>query len=225
MALQRAATATGLAIGAFALLLRLVLSFIDGAAAGTPMPLTIVGYLSYYTILTNLFLVLIYLSEFTTAGGLRWFRSQTVRVMMAGVIVLVMVFYHVMLSGLWAPEGWHKLADVLLHYAAPVFYVLWWWIFADHGEARVRKIPAMLVPSLVYAIYTLLRGAIIGTYPYPIFEAGRLGYPQVLINIAVVAVALVVLFLLFILSDRHLARSAPLAMARADGDIEDKAQR
>lgn len=219
MGLERAATTIGLAIGAFALVLRIVLSFIDGAAAGT-MPLwTVVGYLSFFTILTNLFLVLIYLSDVTTtAGWLGWFREQTTRTMMAGLMVLVMVFYHVMLSGLWAPEGWYKAADVLLHYVTPIFYVLWWWIFSDHGQVRMRNIPMMLVPSLAYVIYTLVRGAIIGTYPYPIFEAGRLGYPQVLINTAVVALALVVLFAVFIRADRYLARSAPAAVAEASKD-------
>jgi hypothetical protein len=210
MALERAATAIGLAIGAFALLLRIVLSLIDGASAGTPFVWTIVGYLSFYTILTNLFLVLIYLSDLTKAPRLGWFREQTTRTMMAGVILLVMVFYHVMLSGLWSPEGWHKVADVLLHYVTPVFFLLWWWIFSEHGGVRMRDIPIMLLPSLVYVIYTLVRGAMIGTYPYPIFEVGQLGYPQVLVNIAVVAVALVMLFALFIFADRYLARSTPL---------------
>jgi len=210
MTLERAATTIGLALGAFALLLRIVLSFIDGASAGTPFVWTIVAYFSFYTILTNLFLVLIYLSDLTKAPRLGWFREQTTRTMMAGVIVLVMMFYHVMLSGLWSPEGWHKVADVLLHYVTPVFYVLWWWIFSEHGGVRMRDIPIMLLPSLVYVIYTLLRGAMIGTYPYPIFEVGRLGYPQVLLNTVLVGIGLVVLLALFVLADRYLARAAPV---------------
>jgi hypothetical protein len=210
MALERAATAIGLGIGLLALLLRLTLSLVDGAAAGTPPAWTLVNYLSYYTILTNLLLVLIYLSDLTKARWLGWFRAPATRAMMAGVIILVMVFYHVLLSGLWSPQGLDKVADVLLHYVTPVFFVLWWWIFDEHGGVRMRDIPKMLVPSLAYVIYTLVRGAMIGTYPYPIFEVGRLGYPQVLVNTAVVAFALVVLFTLFIFADRYLARSTPL---------------
>lgn len=210
MALERAATATGLGVGLLALLLRLTLSLIDGAAAGTPPVWTLIGYLSYYTILTNLLLVLIYLSDLTKARWLDWFRAPATRTMMAGVIILVMVFYHVLLSGLWSPQGLSKVADVLLHYVTPVFFVLWWWIFDEHGGVRMRDIPKMLVPSLAYVIYTLLRGAMIGTYPYTILEVGRLGYPQVLVNIAVVALALIVLFALFIFADRYLARSTPL---------------
>jgi hypothetical protein len=210
MALERAATAIGLGVGLLALLLRLTLSFIDGAAAGSPPAWTLIGYLSYYTILTNLMLVLIYAAHLSKAAWLNWFRAPATRTMMAGVIILVMVFYHVLLSGLWSPQGLHKVADVLLHYATPVFYVLWWWIFDEHGAVRMRDIPKMLVPSLAYVIYTLGRGAMIGTYPYPIFEVGRLGYPQVLVNIAVVAIALVVLFAIFIFADRYLARSTPL---------------
>lgn len=166
----------------------------------------LVHFFTYFTILTNLMLVTIYLSELVDWRWLGWWRTSVTRGMMAGAIVLVMVFYHFLLAGLWAPEGWGKASDIALHYVAPVLYVLWWLLFQPKGDLRFQHIPLMLLPVAIWLAWAMARGAVTGEYPYPILEANRLGYAQVALNCLAVLAALVALFGVVIGLDRTVKR-------------------
>lgn len=169
----------------------------------------LVHFFTYFTILTNLMLVTIYLSELVDWRWLGWWRQPVTRGMMVGAIVLVMVFYHFLLSGLWAPEGVAKAADVTLHYVVPILYVLWWLLFQPKGSLRFGHVPLMLLPIAIWLAWAMVRGAVVGEYPYPILEANKLGYAQVALNCLMVLAALVVLFTVVIGLDRTVKRPQP----------------
>lgn len=169
----------------------------------------LVHFFTYFTILTNLMLVTIYLSELVDWRWLGWWRQPVTRGMMVGAIVLVMVFYHFLLSGLWAPEGVAKAADVTLHYVVPILYVLWWLLFQPKGSLRFGHVPLMLLPIAIWLAWAMVRGAVVGEYPYPILEANKLGYAQVALNCLMVLAALVVLFAVVIGLDRTVKRPQP----------------
>jgi len=207
---QRVLTLVGFLIGAVGLVLQFAISIPASLSAGRNLADALITFFTYYTILTNLALVLIYLSDLSKARWLGWFRSARTRGMMAGAILLVMLFYHALLASLWSPEGVAWVADTILHYVTPIFYIIWWWIFADHGRLAWRDVPLMLVPSLIYIIWVLMRGAIVAEYPYPVFNVTDLGYPQVLVNIVIVAIVLAVFFACTLAADRYLARSSTI---------------
>ncbi|WIJ26704.1 Pr6Pr family membrane protein [Devosia sp. RR2S18] len=195
----------GLVIGAAALVLQFMLS-VPATADSRGLPFALLSFFSFFTILSNLTLVLIYLSELTSHRWLEWFRHPVTRAMMVAVMGLVTIFYHLLLSGLWQPEGLYLIADRLLHYATTLIYWLWWWRFVPHGRVDWRDLPTMLLPTLVYFGYILLRGAFLNEYPYPILEVGRLGYATVLLNGLIVALGLAVLCAVTIAFDKLLAR-------------------
>lgn len=207
---QRVLTLVGFLIGAVGLVLQFAISIPASLSAGRNLADALITFFTYYTILTNLALVLIYLSDLIKARWLGWFRSARTRGMMAGAILLVMLFYHALLASLWSPEGVAWMADTILHYLTSIFYIIWWWIFADHGKLAWRDVPLMLVPSLLYIIWVLVRGAIVAEYPYPVFNVTDLGYPQVLVNIVIVAIVLAVFFACTLAADRYLARSSTI---------------
>jgi hypothetical protein len=194
MPLRRSAVIAGFAIGSAALILQFALTIPLRISNGDTLIGALIFYFTFFTILTNLALVLIYLSELVSARWLGWFRSSTTRGMMVGAITLVMMFYHFVLAGIWDPEGWFKVADVTLHYVTPIYYALWWLLFQPHGGLGMRDLPAMSLPPVVYLAWALLRGALINEYPYPILEANKLGYPQVALNVALVLIGLIVLY-------------------------------
>lgn len=97
-------------------------------------------------------------------------------------IAFVGLSYHFLLSKTWNPQGAHKLADVLLHYVIPILYVLYWWL--DYSKMALRWVHPLfwsLYPTL-YLVYTLIRGNILGSYPYPFIDAADLGYGRTLLN-------------------------------------------
>jgi len=196
----------GLIIGGAALLLQISLTIPARLGNGDTLFGAVIFFFTFYTILTNIMLVLIYVSDLWPRESLRWWRSPVTRGMMAATILLVGLFYHFFLAGTWNPQGWFKVADVALHYVTPIFYLLWWVIFTWHGKLKFNDIPIMLLPSTIWLIYALIRGAIITEYPYPILEAHKLGYGQVAINVLAVLVAVTILCAIVVAIDRALAR-------------------
>jgi hypothetical protein len=200
------ATWIGLLLGAAALLLQFAITIPARLAAGDTLFGALVFFFSFFTILTNLTLVLIYASELWPRQGLSWFRRPVTRGMMVALIVLVALFYHFLLAATWAPQGLAKVADVGLHYVTPVVYVAWWVLFMRHGVLRWAAIPAMLLPPTIYLVYVMARGALIGAYPYAILEANRIGYDGVALNVLMVLVGLTALCVLVVAIDRALLR-------------------
>ena len=207
--MKAALTWAGLLIGAGALLLQFVLTLNLRLATGDSLVGTLVFFFTFFTILTNIMLVPIYLSEVAGAGWLGWWRSPVTRAMMAGAIALVGIFNHLVLAELQDLTGLSLLADTLLHYVTPALFVLWWLLFQPKGKLRLADIPAMLLPTLIWLVWAMLRGAVIGQYPYPILDAGKLGYGAVAINCLFVFIGLVVIYLVVLALDRALTGRMP----------------
>nr|WP_246349468.1 Pr6Pr family membrane protein [Devosia subaequoris] len=170
------------------------------------LPAALVQFFSFFTILTNIAITLIYLSALAGWSWLNWFRTPKTRAMMTGVMMLVMIFYHVLLRPVWEPQGLFLVCDYLLHYATPILFALWWGLTQRHGTVDYPDAPSMLVPPLIYLAYVMARGALTNAYPYPTLNAFELGYGQVAINVVLVAVGLSILYLITIGIDRALAR-------------------
>lgn len=204
--MRQAASWVGFVIGAGALILQLALTIGLRLKAGDNIAGALAFYFTFFTILTNLALVLIYASELWPRAWLGWFRQPVTRGMMAAAITLVMVFYHVILAETWDPQGLSLVCDVALHYVTPTLYVLWWLLLARHGRLQWSDIPTMLLPPTIYLIVAMLRGTIVGEYPYPILEADRIGYGMVALNVVVVLVGLSALCAIVVGIDRLLTR-------------------
>lgn len=204
--LNRALTWTGLVLGLVALGLQFSISIPAYMANGMGLPEALVQFFSFFTILTNIAITLIYLSALADWSWLNWFRAPKTRAMMTGVMLLVMIFYHVLLRPIWQPEGLFLVCDYLLHYAAPILFALWWGVTQKHGTIDYADAPVMLVPPLIYLAYVMARGALTNAYPYPTLNAFELGYGQVALNVVMVALGLSILYLITIGIDRALAQ-------------------
>ena len=204
--MKRAATWIGLMIGAAALILQFAITIPARLNAGDNIFGAVIFYFTFFTILTNLGLVLTYASELWPRAGLNWFRRPATRGMMVATIILVMGFYHFVLAATWDPQGLFLVADVALHYVTPAYFVAWWALFTWHGKLKFGEIPTMLLPPVIYLVYAMLRGAIAGEYPYPVLEANRIGYGPVAINVFFLLIGLSVLCAIVVAVDRALSR-------------------
>ena len=205
---RRTLTWLGLLLGAAGLVLQFGLSMQLGLSRGRDIPGALGHFFSFYTILTNIALVLIYLSEVTPARSLAVFRLPLVRGMMAANIALVGLYVFFVLRHLNVLEGLFLLADIVLHYVTPVVYVAWW-LLGPHGQLRFGNLPRMLAPTLAYFAYIMLRGLWVQQYPYPILNAIELGYAQVALNAVYMSVALGLLMAIVVGVDGLLGRTRP----------------
>lgn len=200
----------GLGFGAGGLILQFVLSYQGAMANGRDIPGFLGHFFTFYTILTNIALVLIYLSELSAAAWLALFRQPLVRGLMAASIALVGLYVFLVLRHFNPLEGPLLLADTLLHYLCPVLYLLWW-LLQPHGALRWQELPLMLAPTFVYFLYAMARGLWVQEYPYPILNAIKLGYGQVGINALTMTAGLTVLCAVVILLDQFLSRQSRTA--------------
>lgn len=198
----------GLLFGGGGLVLQFVIAMQSYLDSGRDIPGALGTFFAFYTILTNIVLVLIYLSEVTPTRWLELFRHPVLRAMMAANIALVMLFVYFVLSKLYAFEGLPELADRILHYLTPLLYILWWLVGQRHGALKWANLPIMLLPTLVYFIYIMARGAWVQEYPYPILNVLQLGYGQVLLNALYMCIGLAVLCAIVIALDILLARQS-----------------
>jgi hypothetical protein len=118
-----------------------------------------------------------------TAWG-RFFRSPSMQAGTAVYIAIVGMVYRLLLRQLWNPQGAQWVADVLLHDAIPVGYVLYWLLFAPRAGLRWKDALDWLVYPAVYLVYILARGAVSRVYPYPFVDVNVLGYGGVLVRAA-----------------------------------------
>ena len=91
-------------------------------------------------------------------------------------IAFVALSYHFLLRNTWNPQGVQLVADVVLHYAVPVTYVIYWGVESATRLLRWSEPLAWSVYPTVYLIYALIRGSVVGSYPYPFIDSVRLGY-------------------------------------------------
>lgn len=196
----------GLGFGVAGLVLQFTISMQSMLGSGRDLPGALGHFFAYYTILTNLVLVLIYLSEVAPNRWLDIFRNPVTRGIMAANIALVGLYVYFVLRHLAVLEGLFLLADNILHYVCPLLYVLWWMVGQPHGRLNWGNLPVMLAPTLVYFIYAMARGAWVLEYPYPILNAIELGYGQVALNALGMTAGLALLCLAVIGLDKSLAR-------------------
>ncbi len=175
------------------------------------LPDVFLYFWTYFTHLTNLWLVLTHLAVLSGVAWLGFFRRPVMLLSAATFILLVMLFYHFMLAPYYQLEGGLMVASYLLHYVAPVIYLVWWVVGAPHGVLTARHVPLALLPGVAYIAWVLLRGAVVNEYPYDILDVSKSGYGGVAVGVAALLVAVAIFAAIFVLVDRWLGRRVPQA--------------
>ncbi|MGQ0738405.1 MAG: Pr6Pr family membrane protein [Bacteroidota bacterium] len=177
----------------FALVLQLYIMLENGTAAGIRPIASVVNFLSFFTILSNILvaacLTVMLLAPSSLPG--RFYSKTTVQSAIALYIFIVGLVYNLVLRNIWSPTGWQLVADNLLHVAVPVLYVLYWFFFTPKNVLQWKNLLLWLVFPALYLVYSLVRGAVTGWYPYPFVHADNLGYGKVTVNSMLVLVAFV----------------------------------
>jgi hypothetical protein len=188
------------ALAWFAVLLQLFLTLHSNIENGKGAFAGLVSFLGYFTILTNL-LVCISLAlpplAPSSAPG-RFFARSDVTAGVTTSIVFVSLAYHFLLRNVWHPQGLQLLADILLHYAMPGLFLLYWWFNFPKGALRWTYPVIWGVYPTVYLIYVLIRGAFIGNYPYGFIDPLAIGYERMMINAVGLLIAFIALGLILV---------------------------
>ena len=186
------------------LAIQLYLIFFARLSVGASLLGGLVSFFSYFTVLTNTLVATVLTCAVTPrdSAARRWFLQPWVSSGVAVSIAVVGLAYSILLRHLWHPEGWQFIADELLHDVMPLLFLGYWWCCVPKGTLRLWHLPLWLIYPLVYFIYALLRGHLLGAYAYPFIDVAVLGYPQVFVNAGGILVGFVLIGLLIIGVDR-----------------------
>lgn len=194
---------------AVALVIQVPLSAaVDDGYFGSPLYRGL-NVFAFFTIQSNLLVALSAL--LTTSDPDRdTVLRRVLRLTSLVAITVTGVVYHAVLAGLQDLRGWGYLADLLVHSVVPMLAVLGWVLFGPRGRTGWRVVLLSAVFPVLWLVFTLVRGPLVGGFwPYPFVDVDELGWAQVLLNCAAVAVLFLGLAALAHLADRALGRGAP----------------
>ena len=154
---------------------------VTNGTTGGQAATTIWIILGYFTILTNVLVLATHAMQLLQGrfANPQWLGGLTLWIVIVGVI------YHLLLAGLWQPEGLLWWADFLLHTVSPVLSVLWWLILAPRVKLPWITAAQWLVWPIAYTVYALTRGLLTNHYPYPFMDMNVLTPAQMALNAVV----------------------------------------
>jgi hypothetical protein len=175
------------------ILLAIVVAVQSTRDAGTFNP---TRFFAYFTIQSNLIGV-VAMGWLIATGGRP--RSRGLELLRGAAAVYLTVTFFVVIVLLSDVDVSLELAwvDVVLHKLFPIVVVADWLIDPPMIRLGVRDALIWLVYPIVWAMLTVIRGAIDGWYPYPFLDPANGGYGQVAVTIVSIAIGFVVLALLF----------------------------
>ena len=185
-------------------LLQLVLSAGLAIQQGRAPLAGVLDAVCYYTVLTNLLVAVVSTARASRRNS--WLGAPGALAAVAVYIFVVGLIYSLLLRATWAPTGLQKAADVLLHDAVPVLYVLWWLTGARKGSLRWRQPLHWLAYPFAYCLFSVLLGEATGRYLYPFTNVAQLGWGTVGRNAVLIFALCWILGLIAVFVDRQFAR-------------------
>lgn len=173
------------------------------------VPDALIKFFSYFTILTNLLVAMHYsVIVFASDSAIsRFFSKHGSASAIAVYILVVGIIYNISLRSIWTFTGWGRISNELLHTVTPVYFLLYWLLIREKEKISFRVVVYWMIFPLCYLIYSLIRGTIVDSYPYPFMDANKLGYSSVIVNCLIVAALFFILFAVFIAINNRLKRS------------------
>ena len=168
----------------FGVSVQFIISINRAIAADNSVSQVVINMLGYFTILTNTFAAVV----LTVVGLLpnsrigKIFATPKVFGCVVTSMLWVGIGFHVLLSDYWSPDGMEAVTNYLNHYIVPSALLIIWLVFPPKTQIPKWTPIFWEVYPVIYGIYIILRGELIGNYPYPFFDVNVIAYPKALLN-------------------------------------------
>jgi hypothetical protein len=153
----------------------------------------VVNFFSFFTIQSNLIGAVVLAIGAVLAFGGRddSARFALVRACATAYLATTLVVYNTLLRDISLDQAttlpW---SNEILHVWAPLYVVVDWVLAPGRRTIAWRRLWAVAIYPLAWAAYTMLRGAIVGWYPYPFLNpdvAPGVGYDGVAVYVVAIA--------------------------------------
>lgn len=168
-----------------------VAQFVHSLASVDDVPFFVVNFFSFFTILSNCAAAVV-----LAIGVVLCFRRPVdpagytiARISVVTYMATTGIVYNLLLRDISLDAGdmlpW---ADEIPHVWAPILVVLDWLLAPGRRPVAWRSLWAVVAFPIVWAVYSLVRGAAIGWYPYPFLNPAQPGgYGAVSLYVASIA--------------------------------------
>jgi hypothetical protein len=151
------------------------------------------NFFSFFTIQSNILAAAAFVLAALVRREERSLGFDAARTAATFYIVITGVVFAVLLSGLQEQLDTHNaFANSVLHYVIPAAAALDLLVDPPRHRLGTKVALAWLAYPLAWFAYTLIRGAIVGWYPYPFVDVSQHGYGRVLVNAVVFLAAFAV---------------------------------
>lgn len=160
----------------------LVLSFYDQMTA-TQIPTLwgrFLGYISYFTELSNITVVIWYFNKVFFKGKIKFLTWDSVRGAITLYIWVAGLVFFLVLNAAWHAHGRVKLEEYTLHGFSPIAFVVDYFLFERKGIYKFKSILLWIIPPILYLFYAIGIGSIIHVYPYPFLNMNVLTVSQLI---------------------------------------------
>ncbi len=169
----------------------------------------VVNFFSYFTNLSNIFALVVLL---ISAIFLIQRRESTATFdLVRGASVVSMALVGIVFGTLLRNEDLGFLlpwVNTVVHYVMPVIMVLDWLYQPPNTRLVFAQTWVWLIFPFLYVVYSLIRGSIVGFYPYPFFNPAKVGgYGGVALYCLAILVAFLILIWLIMLVGNWRKRS------------------
>jgi hypothetical protein len=179
-------------------------------AKGRTLGGTLIELLTFFTIQTNILVAICFMVAATSTSDIGFLKRPGTLTAVSVYISIVALVYNLVLRQTFHPVGLARVSDEIVHVLTPALFICYWIAFVPKAGLRYKDGFPWLWYPLFYLIYALLRGAICGRYPYFFLDVIKFGYPQVILNIAILIVVFLVMDMLYVfiakLLNRHFGR-------------------
>jgi hypothetical protein len=201
--MARLVAGVGALIGLVGLGLQYWLLYADMTSHGVSPVAATWRYFAYFTILTNTFVTLVMARAMLKPTSNTGLNATHVELMAVTSILFVCIVYNMLLAARWNPQGWQKVADVIVHQIVPIVFAIYW-ALRPHGALKWKDAAFASIWPAAYAVYGLTRGAFDGFYPYFFMDPTTTPIPQLAINMLGLVLSFVIGALALIAASRAL---------------------
>ena len=121
------------------------------------------------------------------------------------MIAVTGIIYQYLLAASAHLQGWEYVTNMCQHILTPIITIVVWLLVGPRRQIGWVAIPLALILPIGWAVYALLRGAVIGAYPYGFLNVTVHGLGGVIITVIEIAIFGVILSAILLGLDRLLS--------------------
>lgn len=150
---------------------------------------SIFNFFSYFTILSNLFLAIVFI--LSALGIINQKYTDFLRGAATAYVVITGIGFIFLLGG--NNDELIPWVNIVLHYISPII-AIFDWIYCPSMKLSFKKTVLWFLFLIAYLIYSLVRGAVVHWYPYPFLDSkivginGLVGYITGLLILSIILI-------------------------------------